>query len=119
VVAAGAVAAGLVLLQGAILTALVTLRGSELAMQAQGSAWAARALFYPEGAVGDLALFPFAVFLAAAASGGPGRCRAGWHRPGWRLACWWACWPSARSPGSTSGPASSWSCCSCRPGRRC
>lgn len=55
------------LLQAAILTALVTLRGGELAMQAQGSAWAARALFYLEGAVGDLALFPFAVFLAAAA----------------------------------------------------
>jgi hypothetical protein len=49
-VAAGAVAAGLVLLQAAVLTALVTLGGSELAMQAQGSAWAARALFYLEGA---------------------------------------------------------------------
>jgi hypothetical protein len=67
IVAAGAVAAGLVLLQAAVLTALVTLRGSELEVQAQGSAWAARALFYLEGAVGDLALFPLAVFLAAAA----------------------------------------------------
>lgn len=68
VVAAGAVTTGLVLLQAAILTALITLRGNELGVQAQGSAWAARALFYLEGAVGDLALFPFAVFLAAAAA---------------------------------------------------
>jgi hypothetical protein len=67
VVAAGAVTTGLVLLQAAILTALTTLRGNELGVQAQGSAWAARALFYLEGAVGDLVLFPFAVFLAAAA----------------------------------------------------
>jgi hypothetical protein len=67
VVAAGALSAGLVLLQTAALVALVTLRGSELAVQAQDSAWAARALFYLEGAVGDVALFPFAVFLAAAA----------------------------------------------------
>jgi hypothetical protein len=76
VVAAGAVAAGLVLLQAATLVALVALRGSELDVQAQGSAWAARALFELEGAVGDLALFPFAVFLAAAAL------RAG-TRPRW------------------------------------
>ncbi|HEU4398703.1 MAG TPA: hypothetical protein VFU54_12835 [Actinomycetota bacterium] len=68
VVAAGAVTTGLVLLQAAILTALIALRGNELGVQAQGSAWAARALFYLEGAVGDLALFPFAVFLAAAAA---------------------------------------------------
>ena len=68
VVAAGAVTTGLVLLQAAILTALITLRGNELGVQAQGSVWAARALFYLEGAVGDLALFPFAVFLAAAAA---------------------------------------------------
>jgi hypothetical protein len=71
-VAAGAVAAGLVLLQAAIVAALVDLRASELAAQAQGSAWAARALFYLEGAVGDLALFPFAVFLATAALGQAG-----------------------------------------------
>lgn len=68
VVAAGAVTTGLVLLQAAILTALITLRGNELGVQAQGSVWAARALFYLEGAVEDLALFPFAVFLAAAAA---------------------------------------------------
>jgi hypothetical protein len=67
VVAAGAVAAGLVLLQAAVVAALVALRGSELAVQAQGSAWAARALFELVEAIGDLALFPFAVFLAAAA----------------------------------------------------
>ena len=66
VVAAWAVAAGLVLLQAAAVVALVALRGSELYVQAQGSAWAARALFELVGAVGDLALFPFAVFLAAA-----------------------------------------------------
>ena len=54
-VAAGAVAAGLVLLQAATLVALVALRGSELDVQAQGSAWAARALFELQGAVGNLA----------------------------------------------------------------
>jgi hypothetical protein len=67
VVAAGAVATGLVLLQAAILTALITLQGNELGVRAQGSSWAARVLFYLHGAVGDLALFPFAVFLGAAA----------------------------------------------------
>jgi hypothetical protein len=67
VMAAGAVTTGLVLLQAAILAALVTLRDNELGVQARGSAWAARALFYLQGAVGDLALFPFAVFLGAAA----------------------------------------------------
>jgi hypothetical protein len=71
-VAAGAVAAGLVLLQAAVLAALVSLRASELAVQAQGSAWAARALFSLEEAVGNAALFPFAVFLAAAALGHAG-----------------------------------------------
>jgi hypothetical protein len=49
------------------LTALVALRGNELGVRAQGSGWAARALFYLEGAIGDMALFPFAAFLAAAA----------------------------------------------------
>jgi hypothetical protein len=68
VMAAGAVTTGLVLLQAAILAALTALRGNELGVHAQGSVWAARALFYLEGAVGDLALFPFAVFLAAAAT---------------------------------------------------
>jgi hypothetical protein len=68
VVAAGAVATGLVLLQAAILTALVTLEGNALGVRAQGSSWASRALFYLHGTVGDLALFPFAVFLAAAAA---------------------------------------------------
>ena len=68
VVAAGAVTTGLVLLQAAVLTALLALRGNELGVRAEGSAWAARALFYLEGAVGDLALFPFAVFLLAAAT---------------------------------------------------
>jgi hypothetical protein len=68
VVAAGAVTTGLVVLQAAILTALIALRGNELGVRAQGSAWAARALFYLEGAVGDLALFPFAVLLLAAAA---------------------------------------------------
>ena len=67
VVAAGAVAAGLVLLQAAIVVALTALRGNEVGVHAQGSAWAARALFYLEGAVGDMALFPLAVLLAAAA----------------------------------------------------
>jgi hypothetical protein len=66
-VAAGAVAAGLVLLRAAIVVALTALRGNEVGVHAQGSAWAARALFYLEGAVGDMVLFPFAVFLAAAA----------------------------------------------------
>ena len=66
-VAPGSVTAGLVLLQAAVLAALVSLRGSELDVQAQGSAWAARALFYLQEAVGQVALFPFAVFLAAAA----------------------------------------------------
>lgn len=68
VVAAGAVTTGLVLLQAAVLTALVALRGNELGVKAEGSAWAARALFYLEGAVEDLALFPFAVFLIAVAA---------------------------------------------------
>jgi hypothetical protein len=68
VVAAGAVTAGLVLLQAAILTALITLEGNELGVRAQGGSWASRALFYLQGAVGDLALFPFAVFLGAAAA---------------------------------------------------
>jgi hypothetical protein len=67
VVAAGAVAAGLVLLRAAIVVALTALRGNEVGVHAQGSAWAARALFYLEGALRDMMLFPFAVFLAAAA----------------------------------------------------
>jgi Domain of unknown function (DUF4386) len=67
VVAAGAVAAGLLLVQAAIVVALTALRGNEVGVHAQGSAWAARALFYLEGAVGDMVLFPFAVLLAAAA----------------------------------------------------
>lgn len=67
VLAAGAVFAGLGLLQAATLAALVALRGNELGVRAQGSGWAARALFYLEGAIGDMALFPFAAFLAAAA----------------------------------------------------
>jgi hypothetical protein len=66
--AAGAVAAGLVLLQAAIVVALTALQGNEVGVQAEGSAWSARALFYLEGAVGDMVLFPFAVFLAAAAA---------------------------------------------------
>jgi hypothetical protein len=67
VLAAGAVAAGLVVLRAAIVVALTALRGNEVGVHAQGSAWAARALFYLEGAVGDMMLFPFAVLLAAAA----------------------------------------------------
>jgi hypothetical protein len=67
VVAAGAVAAGLVLLRAAIVVALTALRGNEVGVHAQGSAWAARALFYLEGVVGNMVLFPFAVLLAAAA----------------------------------------------------
>jgi hypothetical protein len=67
VLAAGAVFTGLGLLQAATLTALVALRGNELGVRAQGSGWAARALFYLEGAIGDMALFPFAAFLGAAA----------------------------------------------------
>jgi hypothetical protein len=68
VVAAGAVTVGLVLLQAAILTALITLEESSLGIQAQGGAVASRALFYLHGQVRNLALFPFAVFLGAAAS---------------------------------------------------
>jgi hypothetical protein len=67
VVAAGAVAVGLVLVQAALVVALTALRGNEVGVRAQGSAWAARALFYLEGALGDMVLFPFAAFLAAAA----------------------------------------------------
>jgi hypothetical protein len=67
VLAAGAVAAGLVLLRAAIVVALTALRGNEVGVHAQGSAWAARALFYLEEALGGMMLFPFAVFLAAAA----------------------------------------------------
>jgi hypothetical protein len=67
VAAAGAVAAGLLLVRAAIVVALTALRGNEVGVQAQGSAWAARALFYLEGAVRDMMLFPLAVFLAAAA----------------------------------------------------
>jgi hypothetical protein len=65
--AAGAVAVGLVLVQAALVVALTALRGNEVGVRAQGSAWAARALFYLEGALGDMVLFPFAAFLAAAA----------------------------------------------------
>jgi hypothetical protein len=79
VVAAGAVTAGLVLLQAAVLAALVTLRDNEVGVRAEGSAWAARALFYLEGAIGNLALFPFAVFLLMAATV---LLRSG-LRPGW------------------------------------
>jgi hypothetical protein len=61
------VAVGLVLVQAAIVVALTAPRGNEVGVHAQGSAWAARALFYLEGAVGDMVLFPSAVFLAAAA----------------------------------------------------
>jgi hypothetical protein len=67
VLAAGAVFTGLGLFRAATLTALVSLRGNELGVRAQGSGWAARALYYLEGAIGNLALFPFAAFLAAAA----------------------------------------------------
>jgi len=67
VMAGGAVAVGLVLVQAALLVALTALRGNEVGVRAQGSVWAARALFYLEGALGDIVLFPFAAFLAAAA----------------------------------------------------
>jgi hypothetical protein len=98
VLAAGAVAAGLVLLQAAIVVALTALRGNEVGVHAQGSAWAARALFYLEEALRDMMLFPFAVLLAAAAvvllrtgvlPGGLGGGRAGGsaRRPGYRFAC--------------------------------
>jgi hypothetical protein len=66
VVAAGAVTIGLVLLQAAILVALIALEESSLGVQAQGASPASRALFYLHGQVGNLALFPFAVFLGAA-----------------------------------------------------
>jgi hypothetical protein len=66
--AAGAVTTGLVLLQAAVLAALVALRGSEVGVRAEGSVWAARALFYLQETVAELALFPFAVFLAAVAA---------------------------------------------------
>jgi hypothetical protein len=68
VLAAGTVTTGLVLLQAAILTALTALRGNELGVRAQGSAWASRALYYLHGAVGELALFPLALFLGATAA---------------------------------------------------
>jgi hypothetical protein len=66
VVAAGAVTIGLVLLQAAILVALIALEESSLGVQAQGASPASRALFYLHGQVRNLALFPFAVFLGAA-----------------------------------------------------
>jgi hypothetical protein len=66
VVAAGAVAIGLVLLQAAILVALIALEESSLGVQAQGASPASRALFYLHEQVTNLALFPFAVFLGAA-----------------------------------------------------
>ena len=69
VVAAGAVAIGLVLLQAAILTALITLEENSLGIRAQGGSLASRALFYLHGEVGDLALFPV--------RGVPGRGRGG------------------------------------------
>jgi len=68
VVAAGAVTIGLVLLQAAILTALIALEENSLGIRAQGGAFASRALFYLHGEVRNLALFPFAVFLGAAAA---------------------------------------------------
>jgi hypothetical protein len=68
VLAAGTVTTGLVLLQAAILTALTALRSNELGVRAQGSAWVSRALYYLHGAVGELALFPFAVFLGVTAA---------------------------------------------------
>jgi Na+/melibiose symporter-like transporter len=68
VLAAGTVTTGLVLLQAAILTALTALRSNELGVRAQGSAWASRALYYLHGTVGQLALFPFALFLAVTAA---------------------------------------------------
>jgi hypothetical protein len=101
VVAAGAVTSGLVSLQAAVLTALVALRDNELGVRAEGSAWAVRALFYLEGTVGNLALFPFAVFLMAAATvvlrTGVLPRWLGWA--GGRSGCLLACWPSGRSPG--------------------
>jgi len=108
----------------AIVVALTALRGNEVGVHAQGGAWAARALFYLEGAGGDMVLFPLAVLLAAVAvvllrTGvlpgwlgwvGPGSrfCSASWVslcRPGWtlrrwirRLLCWrWLGWPGWRS----------------------
>jgi hypothetical protein len=66
VVAAGAVTIGLVLLQAAILVALIALEESSLGIQAQGASPASRALFYLHEQVRNLALFPFAVFLGAA-----------------------------------------------------
>ena len=68
VVAAGAVTIGLVLLQAAILVALIALEESSLGVQAEGASPASRALFYLHGQVRNLALFPFAVFLGAAAA---------------------------------------------------
>jgi hypothetical protein len=68
VVAAGAVVIGLVLLQAAILVALIALEESSLGVQAEGASPASRALFYLHGQVRNLALFPFAVFLGGAAA---------------------------------------------------
>jgi hypothetical protein len=66
VVAAGAVTIGFVLLQAAILVALIALEESSLGIQEQGASPASRALFYLHEQVRNLALFPFAVFLGAA-----------------------------------------------------
>jgi hypothetical protein len=106
VMAAGAVTTGLVLLQAAILTALTALRGNELGVHAQGSVWAARALFYLEGAVGDLALFPLrgvpsrrrdgaAAHRGATALGGLGRGSV-WAAC-WRVGCRLGCRPGHRA----------------------
>lgn len=65
--AAGAVAIGLVLLRAATLIALIALREDEVSVKAEGSVWAARALFHLEGALGNMALFPLAALLVAAA----------------------------------------------------
>jgi hypothetical protein len=63
--AAGVVTAVLGLLDAAVLTALLDLRGAELTAKAQGSAWAARSLFYVEGALSSALFLPVLVLVVA------------------------------------------------------
>jgi hypothetical protein len=63
--AGGVVTAMLGLLDAAVLTALIDLRGAELTDKAQGSAWAARSLFYLEGALSSALFLPVLVLVVA------------------------------------------------------
>jgi hypothetical protein len=63
--AAGVVTVVLGLLDAAVLTALIDLRGAELSSKAQGSAWAARSLFYLEDALSSALFLPVLVLVVA------------------------------------------------------